>query len=362
MSNKAKILVPFFTAIILLYIILAAKPLQKELHFIPAWTLDIDTLTVKEFSEDEKPDYSEFIPFKLGQTLGYFTSNGNIVNKITFPYKAAVSKTAYAVYGTSSEKTDSFLPDGKKQGSIPLYGFPYFTEYGNFLFYPGGSSFSSLNETWTSAWKYEGFTPITAFSVAKNGCAAGFANGTVVSFDRFGNIEQQYNPGGSSFEVILGLGISNSSQYIATLSGLDSQRFVIAKKSGVNSNSQASIIFYKTMQNEINRQALIKFTKDEERVFYDCGDGLGIVNLKDLRNSILPVSGKILSILESENGKQVFVLSKEGNTYTVSTIQSFDVFAGSFSYEAGSSFIAVKNDSLFVGKDSQISKIDIIQR
>ena len=116
------------------------------------------------------------------------------------------------------------------------------------------------------------------------------------------------------------------------------------------------------MEEELNRQVLIKFTKDEKKVFYNSATGIGIVNCRNFKNTELPVKGRILSILESGSGKEIFILSKEGNTYTVSTIESFDAFAGSFSFNAESACIAVKDNSLFVGRDGKISRIDIIHR
>ena len=45
-----------------------------------------------------------------------------------------------------------------------------------------------------------------------------------------------------------------------------------------------------------------------------------------------------------------------------STIESFDALSGAFSFEAQSACIAVKGNSLFVGRDGKISKLDIIHR
>ena len=373
MSKKTKFLVPLSIVIVLLYVILAAIPLQKELRFIPVWTIDAEQREQvsdgkasadqgQAASESDSQDFSSLIPFRLGQTIGYFSTDGKVSHGITFPYKATISQNSYAIYGTSAEGTDFFNPSGKKIGSIAPAGFPYFTKDRNYLFYPGGSSFTTLTEDGKPDWKYEGFTPITAFASSENGCAVGFANGTVVSFDKSGDISQMYKPGGSRYEVIFGLALSSSSDYIATVSGLESQRFVIAKRTSTNTNAQPSIIFYKTLKNEVSRQVLVKFTKNEERVFFDSGDGLGIINCNDFCSSQLPINGEVLSIVESEDGKVVFILSKSGKTYTVSAIQSFDVFAGSFSFEADSAFIATKGSSLFIGRDSEISRIDIALR
>ena len=362
MNKNVKIIVPFFIIFVVLYVIIAARQLSPEIHFVPAWTVDLESYTKEENPAPSLEDFKGAISFKLAQNLGYFSEDGKILSYITFPYKATVSPNAYAVYGTSSEKIAIISPDGSQVGTINRTGFPYFSEDRKFIFLPGGSSFSKISDDGNEEWTYEGFSPITAFSSSKTGIVAGFADGTVTAFDNEGNITQKYSPGGSNSEIILGAAISENSRFIATLSGQDSQRFVIAKKTDASYGSHTSIAFYKTMEKELNRQVLIKFSRDEKKVFYNSAKGIGIVSCTNFRNTEIPIEGRILSILESESGDEIFVLSKDKNKYTVSTIESFDAFSGSFSFEADSACIAVKGEALFIGRDGKISRMDIIHR
>ena len=362
MNKKVKIIAPIFIFLAVFYVILAAMQLSSEIQFVPVWTIDLESYTKSEVPKAEAQDFENAISFKMGQTLGYFTPEGKILNYISFPYKATISNDSFSLYGTSSEEIPIISPAGTKIGNIGVTGFPYFTEYRKFIFLPGGSSFSKLSETGDVEWKYEGFTPITAFSSSKTGTVAGFANGTVLGFDNEGNLTHNYNPGGSNYEVILGAAISESSKYIATLSGQGGQRFVISKKSSSDYGAHTSIVFYKSMEKELNHQVLIKFSKDEKKVFYNNANGIGIVNCQTFKNTELPINGRILSILESGGKNEIFVLSKDKRTYTVSVIESFDAFAGSFSFEADSACIAVNDKSLFIGRDGKISRLDIIHR
>ncbi|MBQ0052103.1 MAG: hypothetical protein KBT11_08585 [Treponema sp.] len=356
MDKKAKIVLPILAGIALVYVIVAARPLLKEIQFKPEWTIDTEITTI---DLNESKDFSNSVHFKLGQDLLYVSPNGEILNKISFPYKATASKNFYTVYGTSSEDFDFFTPDGKKAGKIQGTGFPYFSEDKKYLMLPGGASFVMLNEDGTHKWLFEGATPLTAFSASETGTVAGFADGTVMAFNNEGEITQQYKPGGSTYEVILGAAVSKNSEYVATLSGQDSQRFVISKRLSQSLGSNASIIFYKTMKEELNRQVLIKFSRDEKNVYYSCASGLGVVNLKTLKETIIPISGNILSILESDSGKEIFVLSRQKEKCTVSIVEGFDVLAGSFTFTAGSAAIATSESALFVGRDNKISKISI---
>lgn len=354
MSKKFRFLIPACSVLIFFYIILAARILPKEIQFTPEWTVDVDTQTP---GDSQKDDFSSAIPFKLGQTLGYISKDGILLHKLTFPYKAAICDDFYAVYGTASENIDFFEPDGTKAGTISQTGFPFFTDDKKCLFLPGGASFAVLNDDGSKKWDFAASTPVTAFSISKSGIVAGFADGNVVAFDNDGNKISEYKPGGSTYEVIYGAAISDSARFTATLSGQENQRFVVSENFSKGTNS--SIIFYKTMKNELNRQVLVKFTKDEKNVYYDSADGVGLVNLKAMKDTMIPIKGRILSIRESESGKEVFILSKQGGTYTVSAVEGFGVLAGSFSFDASSACIETEGDSLFVGRDSKISKIRI---
>lgn len=362
MDKKVKIIVPIFIFLAVLYVIIAARPLSPEIQFVPAWTIELESYTKGEVEPAADEDFDGAVSFKMSQNLGYFTGDGKILNYITFPYKAAVSDKSYTLYGTSSQVMQIMSPAGEENGRISVTGFPHFTDDRKFIFLPGGSSFSKLDGDGSVSWTYEGFSPITAFASSSTGTVAGFANGRVLGFDNEGNITHNYEPGGSNYEVILGAAISESSKYIATLSGQDGQRFVIAKRTGESYGAHTSIVYYKTLGEELNRQVLIKFSRDEKKVFYNSAAGIGIVSCTNFRSTDIPVRGRILSVLESGDGKEIFVLSKEGRTYTVSTIESFDALAGSFSFDADSACISVKDNALFVGRDGKISRIDIIHR
>ncbi len=359
MYKKSRLITSACIAFIIVYIIFSAKPLSKEIQLLPEWTLDTETAEIPDADEKSKADYSEAVPFKLGQTLGYVSADGKLLNKISFPYKAAVTQNFYTVYGTASEKIDFFTPGGEKAGTISDTGFPYFTEEKKFVFLPGGAAFELLNDDGNRKWLYEGSTPVIAFSSSKSGVIAGFADGNVIAFNNDGDIIQQYKPGGSTYEVIYGAAISDSARYAATLSGQENQRFVISEKFSEQADSTSSIIFYKTMDKELNRQVVVKFTRDEKNVYYASADGVGLVNLKTLKDTMIPVKGRVLSIKESDDGCEMFILSKEGGTYTVSVVEGFGVLAGSFSFEASSACIAAKDGSLFVGRDTKLSKIRI---
>ena len=338
-KKKKNLIVPIAIIFCVLYIIFSVQPMGSEIHFTPEWTEDISH--VQENTNDAKK-----IPFKLSQNIGYFTSDGKIVSSITFPFKSTISEKWYSTFGASSTKTDFFFTDGTLAGTIEEAGFPFFDQDRIFVMQPGGTSFIKCNSEGKREWNYENSSPITAFSSSKNGTVAGYADGTVISFLQNGKIDQKFAPGGSNYDVILGVAISEDGNKIACVSGQDQQRF----------------IDHEYLENSISRQTLVKFNDNSDYVYFNGKDFLGIVNSKKSISKKIPIKGKISQIEFSDNNELVFVLSKDGKKYTVTVLESFVYPMASFSFEGECSFIQTYEDSLFIGRNTKISKISILRK
>ena len=355
MSKKVPVLIPICIIFSVLYIIFSARPLAKELTFRPEWSIDSSRI-VNRVQETTEEEFKNAIPFRTAQNAGYFTTDGKILTLFSFPYKTALSSKFYAPYNTNSASIDFFNSDGSKAGTIAQTGFPFFTENGQFLFLPGGSSFASVADSGDIQWTYDGSCPITAFATSESGCAAGYADGEIVTFDKNGEISQEFNPGGSNFPVILGLAISNSGKYTACVTGQESQRFVLS----VKNDSHTEVLFHTYLPTSLTRQVPILFSRSERSVFYHWAEGIGIVEIPEGKHSQIKIPGKILSIKEGSDST-IYVLSRLGETCTISVIQHPGTLAGSFSFTAANAFIAVQDNNVFIGRDNTISKL-LIER
>ncbi|MBQ1971591.1 MAG: WD40 repeat domain-containing protein [Treponema sp.] len=352
---KTKKSISFFISLsvifCILYIILAIKPLGKEYQFTPEWKIDVASPNVKPLKDD-----SQLVYFKLGQTMGYFTEDGDVVNFITFPFKASISDYFYTSYTANNKSAKFYSPDAKQLGTIDILGFPMMDKDRIYVFLPGGNSFAVCNQDGTKKWEYSGFSPITAFDSSANGCVVGFADGNITEFDTNGNIIQSFEPGGSDNSVILGAAISNSGDYIATISGQNKQRFVLAQKR----DNQTKIIFHKFIDSSHTHQELVAFSANDEYVFYNTKNILGVTNVNTLKNYQLKIQGHAISLKETDNC--TFVLTKDKNKYKIYAIETPATLIGSFGFEANSAFIQTKGNELYVGKDSTISKILITKK
>lgn len=333
----------------ILYIILAAIPLTKEYNYIPEWNLDLTGNVLETI-----PDEAQMIPFKLGQTLGYFTEKGEIALLRTFPQKASISETYFTTYNTDAAATEFFSSYGNKVGTIQDAGFPYFVNKNIYLMLPGGTSFSKCNQDGSIKWTNESVIPMTAFSSNDLFTIAGYADGDIRIVNNIdGSNVLTFNPGGSDYSVILGVDISPDGKYIASVSGHEPQRFILTQRD----KDQSKIIFHENLSGELNHRTLVKFSADGSKIFYNYSGCLGIYDMNLKKNIKLPLTDRIIDIQETEN--LLFMIGKTSNIYTVYILERTNSLQGKFSFTADSAFIKTYNEVLYVGKDTTISKMSI---
>lgn len=347
-TKKQIVIVISCILFVILYLIFAVSPADHSLKITPVWTVSVDKETVSSSS-------SAPIPFKLGQRLGYFTADGDILMTESFPYMATIASSQWATY-TQSARNTPFYDSGKNElGTISLTGFPYFTNSASFLFLPGGMAFSRLNEDGTEAWSYEYTAPITSFTDSDAGCTAGYADGRLIFFNTAGEIVFSTKPGGSDYEVILGSAVSDNGECTACISGLDRQRFVLYKTQA----NQTKTVFHEYLEGNLHEQTFVKFSESKPRVFANEKNGLLIVDTELLESTHIPIKGKILDIKELENANLFAVLTKNDGQFTIYIFEGDSALLGSFSFEASFVCINTDSDSLYVGRDTEISKLEI---
>ena len=92
-------------------------------------------------------------------------------------------------------------------------------------------------------------------------------------------------------------------------------------------------------------------------VFYNFENGIGIYNIETEKQTSIPVNKKIISIEESNDF--TFLLAKKDTEYTVYIVEKTNILEGSFSFTAETAFINATDDTLYIGKDSNISSVKL---
>ena len=129
--NLTPVYITAATVFIILYIILAAHPLGKEYCFSPDWKINVNETNASintNTSQDSIPLDEKLIHFKLGQTIGYFTKDGQIAFCKSFPAKASISDTYYSVYNSEAQNIPFYNSRGNQAGTINTSGFPFFED------------------------------------------------------------------------------------------------------------------------------------------------------------------------------------------------------------------------------------------
>lgn len=355
MKTKKKItpfLIVFAIIFILLYILLAAKPLNKEYQYMPEWKISVSSPSISEVSDSTKK-----IPFNTGDSIGYFTPDGKVSLYQSYPSKVTISDSYYAFYDTQASGISFYNNKGQLQGILDNDGFPHIEKENIYVFLPGGSSYSKCNNLGKVEWNVENIMPITAFNSNKDYTATGYADGNILIINnKNGEKEFTYAPGGSDYPVILGLDISPDGEYVASISGHNKQRFVLAQKE----LTQPKIIFHNFTENEYYSPCMVKFTADGKKVLYNFKNKLGIYSIPDKTNKFISIAKQVIQLEESDD--LFILLGRAKNKYTVYILDSTCNLTGSFSYSANSSFIKVTEGKLFIGKDNSISCINLLQK
>jgi len=353
MNLKVKLayLVPILLFFLVVYMLVAARPLADELHFQPTWTIDFSELTstVPPTSIDQAQG------FILGTHYGWFTPDGVVGRLDATDFKVAISNHFYAVYNQTATDISVFTLDGTPAFTIAGSGFPHIDEDRVFLFLPGGNGVSRIGPDGRALWTHEHTAPITAFDSSPGGTVIGYADGRLVSLDSAGTERMQFYPGGSDLQVILGLAISSDGNRIACVSGIDRQRFIVMHYTGNHYKVQHHI----WLEGNLHRQAYIEFDASGRYIFFEHSGGLGIVDSHGFSSSFVPFDGIIVSVGNTPTDGLFIVLGKNGTDCTLLAIEYPNSTLATARFTARDAFLIQRGSSVYLGTDTRLSRIDI---
>lgn len=368
LRKKISLFVLISLLFIIIYMFFAGIPLRKELQLSPRWTTDFST-GLSSLSQDVtgvfqlKSDVSatqKTIPFKLGQNFGYFLPDGTITAFQSIPFKATISSSLWCAFSSDTKEFTVYNPTGEKICSVEGYGFPFVQDDRVFLFSPGGSTFSKYSLDGKQEWIYESYVPIVAFNSSEGGCVAGLADGNLLHFSAKATKPSSFYPGGSDYQVILGADISNSGNLVSCISGLNKQRFVLIQIQ----NNLPKVIYHEYLDGNVTEQCFVGFSNKTDEaaiVFYQNAAGLGIYSSDESKSKNIKLDGKVLTVVEAPEENTLFVLTKvDQKLFKVYMVDNYSELSGSFSFEATNASLFVQDNSLFIGKDTSISRLDLL--
>lgn len=339
-------------AFLIIYMFVAAVPMGDDIYFAPDWTRDISSPV--EIAADQFPKES-VEAFALANRFGYFTADGKILSSSTTDSRVSISPVAWTTYPENASNTEIRNPDGSARCAIAESGFVHLDEGRAYLFLPGGAGVSMYSESGTRLWVREHTAPITAFNSSPKGTVIGYSDGLLTYVKPDGNALFSFYPGGSDYEVILGAAISEDGSLVACVSGIDAQRVVLIRVSGV----QHKVVFHEYLKGNLRRQAFVDFEETGAYAFFEYEGGLGIIDCAKNKARFIPFDGQILKVGEKPGSSLFVALVKSGAKYTLAAIDPPGTLVASSDFAAKDAFLVQRGDAVYLGADERISKITI---
>jgi len=336
---------------LLIYMFVAAIPMESDIYFEPVWTADISA-PVAEPADFPADGVEAFV---LGDRFGYFTTDGTILSSKPVVGRVSASPTAWAAYGQDAADTAVYAPDGTLKMTVSGSGFVHLDQDRTYLFLPGGDGVARIAPDGARLWTREHTAPLTAFNSSPAGTIMGYGDGQLTLVRNDGSAAFSFYPGGSNLEVILGAALSGDGTLAACVSGIDPQRFLLIRISG----DQYKVVHHENLEGSLRRQTFVDFERNGNFAFFESADALGIIDCKNLETSHIPVEGRIIASGEYPGDALFVILSKNGNRYTLSAVERPDHLVASEHFTADNAFLVQREKSVYLGTGKNISRIDI---
>jgi hypothetical protein len=355
----------------LVYFLVCAVPLQKELILAPGWDAKLSAAPALPGAQAPKAkspqslvragsaaDSSAPIPFRLGDRFGYFSSEGSVLFAAPAPYGVALSPDAFAAYERVSEGFSVQSPDGSVLAKVAAPGYPFFAAGRRFVIAPDQESVTELSKDGRGEWTYHFRSVATAFGASPGVAAFGLMDGSIVGLDPSGAVVLDFAPGGSRIAGVYGVAVSPDGLLVAAITGLDKQRLVVMEKR----STAYRVAYHRYLSSDYRRPVAIAFTPDGRQLLFESPSGVGIYDRAGRSESSIsiPVSSKLG--LTMMGGELMAFLSGEGGGKRLVCAARPDRRLVDIPLKAALAFAETSGNSLFLGLDDDIVRLDIQER
>ena len=376
----------------LAYFLVCAVPLQKELLLVPAWSRDISPVIPSGMagasaegaaqSAASKPAAPKAanavpvalpaaasqantslataspLPFRLGDRFGYFTADGSILFVETVSYGVALAPDVFATYDSLSEGFAIRSPSGAEVSRVSAPGYPFFAAGRRFLIGPDQATVTELAGNGSAAWTYQVPSIVTAFDASPSLAVFGLMDGTIVGFNRSGAVALDFAPGGSRIAGVYGVAASPDGLLVAAITGADKQRLVILEKR----STAYRVAYHRYLASDYRRPVSMAFTEDGQRLAYESPAGIGIYDRATHGESVVPVPATPRMGQTARGGELMVFLSGKGDQKRLICTAAPDRRVVDLSLNAKRAFVLTKGNTLFLGLDDRIVRMDLEER
>ena len=370
-TGKKRFAVAGVVAAGIVYFLFCATPLHKELILVPGWTRSVaqapvaspakigglpqDTALRSTPSAASGKTSGAPIPFRLGDRCGYFTPEGSLLFTATVSYGVAMAGDAFARYERLSEGFMIESPGGAGIVRVSSVGYPFFAAGRRFVVKPDQAAVSELGKGGEAAWTYQFTSIVTAFGASPSVAVFGLMDGSIVGLDRSGAVVLDFSPGGSRLSGVYGVTASPDGLLVAAVTGIDRQRLVVMEKR----SAAYRVTYHRYLASDYRRPVNIAFTPDGRRLEYESPSGVGVYDRDTRGETLVSLSAAPRLGLTAHDGQLMVFLSGDGEVKRLVLTAFPDRRAVDVPFRADPAFVDTLGDSLFIGFDDEIVRMDL---
>jgi hypothetical protein len=302
------------------YIFVAARPIPRETIMVPQWLSSLESgypISIQRPGKADEaggvPEDHPLIPFRLGDRFGYANPAGRLpINRIK-TQNLFLSASYWAEYGAVPGGIEILNNSGERvfiTGEDQAY--PIVLEGQLFLIGRDMDTLAALDEKGKILWSHDFAAPLTCIDGAAGFILTGSLDGVVEILDRNGERFFSFEPGGSRLSVILGCSFSRDGNRLGIISGIDDQRFLLLERYGDPARGEFRVIYHEFLEDGFRRPVHVAFIDNDNRVAFERQGGLGVYDLRNRINQVIPLEGRIFA-MDTEGSEGIFflILSRE---------------------------------------------------
>ena len=351
LKDRIRLIVVGSVVIFLLYFLIASKPITKDLYFLPLWSSSIENEI--DVSTSVKNENIKVYPFLMKNKFGYFSDDGKIIMSREIVDKVSASANYWCQYGKDAKETTIYGPFGNPVTTIKAVGFIHIVKDRIYLFMPGGYGLAEYNVNGERLWKYEHTAPITAFHSTQQGVVLGYSDGRVAYLNKDGSEVFNFYPGGSAYQVISGVALSNNGKFIACVSGIEKQRILLVHVMA----HHYKIVKHEYLKGNLYRQVFVSFDDDSSCAVFESSDGIGIIDCKSYQIQFIDEKEKIVDVWDDK--KLMTILTQQNDRCKLIVVEKPFKKIATTTFNASETFLLQDKNKLFIGSNLKISAVAI---
>jgi hypothetical protein len=341
----------------LVYVFAAAQPIPEETVLFSRWISSLKSgipLKIGDFSAEE----DVLIPFQLGDRFGYVNDGGHFLINETRTNFVSISGEFWSEY--EAMPSSLIIKDPQTRELLTIeepQGYPLFLDSKLFLLGKEQNSLTALDSQGGKMWAYDFPAPLTCIDAAAGFVLAGTLDGALELLNSEGKQAiQPFEPGGSRLAVILGCAISGDASYLALVSGIDFQRFLLLERSG----DTYRVVYHEFLSEGFRRAVHIAFVDEDRRVVFEREGGIGIYDIASRTVVKLPLDGEITALEKTASNDFFFLITSLGSSkkaLTAVRLPGQVILHAPFSSDTA--FLARISSKLYIGGGEKLLSLEL---